>query len=237
MNVLEKKSGPITRVSESLVNSFMTQVYLWMVAGLAVTALVAFGLSQYLQENPDTVDTIGNLILPSALVELLLVIWLSSRAGKMSTALASTLFIVYAALNGLFFSIVLIAYATDVVAITFLATTLTFAVMAIYGYTTKQDLTKFGNIALMGLFGLIIGSIVNIFAQSEAFYWLITYVGVAVFVILIAYDTQKLKAFAAEAEMKNISVSSYAINGALSLYLDFINLFIMLLRIFGGSRD
>lgn len=236
MEIQKNTTGPIEKFSNSLISSFMAQVYTWMMMGLATTAMVAFALATYAKENLDFAENLYSLILPIGLVELGIVIWLSARADKMSAGLSSILFIVYAALNGVFFSSILLVYAIDVVALTFLATTLTFGAMALYGYTTKQDLTKFGNIAIMGVIGLIIGSIINIFAQSEGLYWLITYVGIGAFIVLTAYDTQKLKAFAAEAEMKNEPISKYAIQGALSLYLDFINLFILILRVLGGNR-
>jgi FtsH-binding integral membrane protein len=153
----------------------------------------------------------------------------------MSSTTATAIFLGYAALMGLTFAVFILAYSATSLMTVFAITAGTFGVMSAVGYFTKQDLTSFGRIMLMGLVGVIIASIVNIFVASTALYWIISYVGVAVFVGLIAYDTQKIKAYAlldSEEDRKK-----GAILGALALYLDFINLFIMLLRLFGGSRN
>jgi hypothetical protein len=225
-------------VSSAFVSRFVAFVYGWMTLGLAVTAVVAFILSRYITENPDVAGTVAVLILPIFIVELILVWVISSRAHKMSIQVSAPLFILYSLLNGIFFSLVLAVNDLDVAGVAFLATAITFGVMSLYGTFTKQDLTKWGNIAFMGLIAGIIGTFINIlFAQSEGFYWVITYGLLIVFVILVAYDTQKIKAMAVQAEMSNIPVHSYAISGALALYLDFINLFLLILRILGGGRD
>lgn len=216
-------------------NSFISQVYAWMTGGLLVTAAVAWVISQqqdladYVREN----ELFGLLII----VELVVVIALSAFINKMNVFLAGTLFLFYAVLNGIFFgAFVLALFETQSVYAAFAATAGTFAVMTIYGLVTKSDLTKFGSIAIMGLFGLIIGSLVNAFLiQSDSLGMVLTYVGIFIFIILIAYDTQKLKTYAAVAEQEG-NATHMAILGALSLYLDFINLFIRLLSIFGKRK-
>lgn len=240
MNDVIQNTNPVERsfsLSKTYLRTFLTRVYLWMTLGLGITALIAFVLAQSFDANPDLVDTVSALIFPAFILELILVWVISARSEKANATVSGILFAIYSALNGLFFSIVLVAYAPGVVTIAFLSTMITFLIMSAYGYFTEQDLTSTGNIALMSLVGIIVASIINIFANSEALYWVVTYVGLVIFVILTAYDTQKLKDIAAEAEMKNISVGSIAITGALNLYLDFINLFIIILRLLDGKRD
>lgn len=217
------------------VNAFISQVYSWMTGGLLLTAAIAWFISQqpdigqYVREN----DLWGVLIL----AELVVVIGLSFFINKMNAAVAALLFLLYAALNGVFFgAFVMALFETSSVFAAFAATAGTFAVMTIYGLVTKSDLTKFGSIAIMGLFGLIIGSLVNaFFLQNDGLGMALTYIGIFIFIILIAYDTQKLKDYAAVAEQQG-NATHMAILGALSLYLDFINLFIRLLAIFGKRK-
>ena len=233
-------SGPIKRnitTAESYLASFIIQVYSWMAFGLLLTAGASIFISSRIASNPNLAETLSSFIFPIFLVELVLVLIISSAAGRASVGVSGGLFVIYSLANGVFFGILLTLFGYDVAGLAFLATFLTFAVMAIYGAVTHQDLTRWGNLAFMGLIAGIIGSIVNIFAGSEVLYWIITYGLLAVFVVLIAYDSQKLKSIAATAESKNISASKYAVSGALTLYLDFINLFILILRIFGGGRD
>ncbi len=234
------QTGPVERnvaLSGNFLASFITQVYGWMAFGLFVTAIVALFLSNRIVSDPELAETLSGLIFPLFLVELVIVWVISARTGKASVPESGTLFILYSISNGVFFSIVLSAFGYDVAGLAFLATFLTFGVMAIYGAVAKQDLTKWGNIAFMFLIAGIIGSVLNFFLGSETLYWVITYGLLIVFVILVAYNTQKLKSMAAHAEATNTPVSKYAVSGALTLYLDFINLFILILRIFGGSRD
>jgi FtsH-binding integral membrane protein len=145
-------------------------------------------------------------------------------------------FLLYSVLNGLTMSVIFMAYTSSSIATTFYITAGTFAAMSIYGYTTKRDLTSIGNMAFMALIGIIIASIVNIFLQNEMMYWIISYLGVAIFVGLVAYDTQKLKEIGSRGFVNEEGMEKSAIMGALSLYLDFINLFLFLLRIFGDRR-
>jgi len=169
------------------------------------------------------------------LAQLFLVGFLALRVQHMSSATATAIFIGYAVLTGITFSGLLLRYTTGSLVSVFGITAGTFGIMSAVGYFTKQDLTSFGRIMLMGLIGIILASIVNFFLKSEALYWIISYVGVAVFVGLIAYDTQKIKAYALLSSEEDRKKG--AILGALALYLDFVNLFIFLLRLFGGRRN
>lgn len=159
--------------------------------------------------------------------------------SRMSGATATGLFILYSALNGVTLSFIFLAYAKASIVSTFFICALTFLACSIYGWTTKKDLTSVGSFMFMGLIGIIIASVVNIFLRNPAIYYMIGYIGVIIFVGLTAYDTQKIKnmAHTQPAGLDGDVVRKGAIIGALALYLDFINLFLMLLRIFGGGRD
>lgn len=216
--------------TEALVQSFMQRVYQWMAAGLALTGFIAFwasgnaGMMRALQ---------GGMFFVLVIAELGLVIWLSTQVMKISATAATIGFLVYSALNGLTLSFVFLMYTQASIASTFFVTAGTFAGVSLYGWTTKKDLTSMGSFLFMGLIGIIIASVVNFFLNSPALYWIITYAGVAIFVGLTAYDTQRLK----EVHRRNPEApDQLAILGALRLYLDFINLFIMLLRIMGNRR-
>jgi uncharacterized protein len=212
--------------------SIVSQAYLWMTAGLAVTGAVAAVIAS----SPAMLAKItgnGVIFFGLLILEIILVITLSAAIMRLPTGVALTIFVVYAALNGLTLSGIFLAYSGPSLASTFFITAGTFAIMGIYGYTTKRDLTRIGNLALMALIGLILASVVNLFLQNTVVYWIITYVGILIFVALIAYDTQMLKRLSASGE----TAGRLAILGALRLYLDFINLFLLLLRIFGGGRD
>jgi len=170
------------------------------------------------------------------LAELALVFWISSGIQRMSSNMAIGLFLLYSVLNGMTLSVLLIAYTGASVASTFFITAGMFGAMSVYGYTTKQDLSSWGNLLFMALIGLILASVVNIFLQSSGLYWLISYIGVLVFVGLTAYDTQKIKQLAAQVIVESEEGRKVAILGALTLYLDFINMFIFMLRILGNRR-
>ncbi|MEX0844712.1 MAG: Bax inhibitor-1/YccA family protein [Balneolaceae bacterium] len=215
--------------------SFINKVYGWMALALAITGFVALRTASS--------ETMLNLIAGNQIIffgiilaELGLVIWLSSSINNMNASKAIGLFLLYSALNGLTFSILFLVYTAGSIASTFFITAGTFGVMSVYGYFTKTDLTSIGNIAFMGLIGIIIASVVNIFWHNETLYWGITYIGVLVFVGLTAYDTQKIKKMSLELDIESEEGSKGAIMGALALYLDFINLFIMMLRIFGNRK-
>jgi FtsH-binding integral membrane protein len=206
-----------------------------MCFALAVTAFI----SLLVASTPALVQTVfGNPILFFGLIggEFLLVIGISAMIDKMSAATATALFIAYAAINGLTLSIIFLAYTAASVTSVFFITGGVFGAMSIYGYVTKRDLTTIGNLCFMALIGLIIAMVVNIFMHSSTMYWIISFAGVLIFVGLTAYDTQKIKQMATCVEGDFESGRKGAIMGALALYLDFINLFLFLLRIFGSRR-
>ena len=220
------------------VNSFIQSVYNWMAIGLALTGGVAF----YVANSPSLMNLIfGNQILFFGLIigELGLVFYLSARVQKIQASTATALFMLYAALNGATLSFVFLAYTRTSIASTFFICAGTFVACSIYGMITKRDLTSMGGFMRMGLIGIIIASVINLFIQSSSMQMIISYIGVLVFVGLTAYDTQKLKhmALTQPAGLDAGVVRKGAIIGALTLYLDFINLFLMLLHILGGSRD
>ena len=223
--------------SQVLVNDFIRSVYNWMGVGLALTGFIAF----YVSNNETLLKLIfGNQLIFFGLIigELALVFTLSARIGRMQASTATGLFVLYAALNGLTLSFIFIVYTKSSIASTFFICAATFVVCSIYGYTTKRDLTSFGGFLTMGLIGIIIASLVNIFIRSSAMSMIISYIGVLVFVGLTAYDTQQLKnmALTQPAGVEAGVVRKGAILGALKLYLDFINLFLMLLRILGNRE-
>lgn len=214
---------------------FMQKVYLWMTFALTLTGFVAYRTTQS--------EFLLELIFSSSfgfigliLAELALVFWISSGIQRMSSNMAIGLFLLYSVLNGMTLSVLLIAYTGASVASTFFITAGMFGAMSVYGYTTKQDLSSWGNLLFMALIGLILASVVNIFLQSSGLYWLISYIGVLVFVGLTAYDTQKIKQLAARVIVESEEGRKVAILGALTLYLDFINMFIFMLRILGNRR-
>lgn len=231
-------------MTESLVNldqkvveqrQFMVNVYIWMAMGLFLTTAVSYIVS--------TSAGLVQLILANKVIfygllfaELLLVGYFSVRINKMSANSAMAIFLAYSAMNGVTLSLVFLLYTAASIVSTFFVTGGTFAIMSLYGYFTKRDLTNIGNICFMGLIGVILASVVNIFMHSSLLYWVTTYIGILIFVGLTAYDTQKIKKLnnagceSADQEVKR------SINGALILYLDFINLFLYLLSIFGRKK-
>ncbi len=217
-------------------SSFISGVYLWMSLGLFLSAFSSF----WLLSQPALLKTIftnGILFIGIIVAEFALVIWLSAAALKMSDTLATILFCAYSLLNGITLTAVFLMYTGVSVVTTFAITAGTFFFFSVYGATTKKDLTGVGNLAMMGLIGVIIASVVNIFLKSPMVMWIATFVGIGVFLGLIAYDTQKLKAIHAMGFESEEMRKKMAILGALTLYLDFINLFLLLLRIFGKQRD
>jgi hypothetical protein len=209
----------------------MTRVYAWMTAGLMTTGAIA----AWTANTPAVLNVIYGTpfaVFGLFIAQIALVIWLGARVHKMAPAQATGLFLAYSALNGLTLASIFIVYTSASIASTFFITAGMFAGISLYGYTTKQDLSKVGSIAIMALIGILLASLVNWFLRSEALYWIITYVGVLVFVALTAWDTQKIKQIAAQAHTDD-DIQRVAIIGALTLYLDFINLFLFLLRIFG----
>lgn len=224
--------------AEERVTAFLRSVYGWMCAGLAVTALVAW----YIASSPSLVNTIARtpfLALGLMVAQLGLVGVLSFRVHKMAPTTAGALFIGYSALTGVTMSFILLAYTLQSVASTFVVAAAMFGSMALYGTVTKRSLAGWGQFLFMGLIGVVIASLVGMFWQNDALQFILAFCGVIVFTGLAAYDAQKLKAMALaipNAVGTGGGTSSYAIVGALSLYLDFINLFLMLLRLLGDRR-
>ncbi len=215
--------------------SFFPRVYAWMTIGLGLTALA----SLFTLTTPALLETIfsNKLVFYGLMIgELALVIALSAAIRRISATTATLMFLLYSALNGVTFAAIFLVYTQSSIANAFLVTAGTFAGMSLYGMVTKRDLTGLGSFMFMGLVGIIIASVVNIFLHSEMIYWITSYIGVFVFVGLTAYDTQKLKMIGQQGFANGESRQKMAILGALTLYLDFINLFLMLLRVMGDRR-
>lgn len=216
---------------------FLAKVFNWMAIGLGLTGLTAF-----MTANSETALAIifGNRMIFFGLIigELGLVMYLSSRIQKLSAQTATTLFVVYSILNGMTLSAILLAYTATSVASTFFITAGMFGAMAVYGTVTKKDLTGMGSFLFMGLIGMIIASVVNMFLGSPMISWIVSAVGVLVFTGLTAYDVQKISRIGAGGIMESgeTAIRKGAIMGALALYLDFINLFLSLLYLFGNRR-
>jgi len=224
--------------AEVLVNEFVRSVYNWMAFGLVLTGGVAY----YVSTSPAILRLVyGNPILLFGLiaVELGLVFAISGMVTRMSASTATFLFVLYSGLNGITLSFIFLLYTRASIVSTFFICGGTFLACSIYGWTTKRDLTSWGGFLVMGLIGIIIASLVNMFIRSTAMTLIISYIGVIVFVGLTAYDTQRLKhmALTQPAGLEAGVIRKGAILGALSLYLNFINLFLMLLRIFGSTRE
>lgn len=228
-NTYSTGSSVVAKSSQLIKN-----VYMWMTLALGITGITALAAagSYDLQQT-----VVNNRIIFWVLMfaELGLVIYITARIMKISFATATTLFMIYSVLNGLTLSVIFMMYTKASIASAFFVTAGTFGAMSLYGYVTKRDLSSWGNILFMALIGLIIATIVNIFWANEIFYWIVTYAGVLIFVGLTAYDTQKIKKMLSGQEV-NETTQKLALLGALSLYLDFINLFLYLLRIFGDRR-
>ena len=228
--------------SESIVQArsglqtYMAQVYGWMTVGLLLTAFIAW----YAANSSAFMELLyTNRIFFFGLViaQLAVVFVLSGLVNRLSAGVMTTLFMLYSVLTGLTLSSIFIIYTASSIASTFVVTGGMFGVMSLWGYTPKRDLSGWGNMLFMALIGIILASLVNFWLKSEALMWAVTYIGVIVFVGLTAYDTQKLKNIGEQIDLRDSSnLRKYAILGALTLYLDFINLFLMLLRIFGNRR-
>jgi FtsH-binding integral membrane protein len=224
-----------TTAYEGAIQLVFSQVYLLMTLGLVITAVVAAWVN--------TSESMIRLIYSSPwvplglfAVQLILVIALTAAISRLSIGVAVALFVTYAALLGVSLSAIFLVYTDASIATAFLVTGGTFGVMSIFGFVTKRDLTKMGSLLFMLLIGFILGSLLNMFLRSSALYWILTYAGIAIFVGLIAYDTQKIKRMAASGLADERSRGGIVVMGALALYLDFINLFLLLLRIFGRNR-
>ena len=235
-----------TAVTDEGLRAYMLKVYNYMATGILMTgiiALITFKMSVVTDSSGSIVGLtqVGNAIYMSGLkwlvmlAPLVIVFYMSFGINKMSAAKAQTTFWIFAALMGLSLSSILLVYTGMSITRVFFICSATFGAMSIYGYTTKRDLTKLGSFLMMGLIGIIIASIVNIFMKSSMMYFVISILGVLIFVGLTAYDTQKIKNMYAASDTGEL-MGKKAVMGALTLYLDFINLFIMLLRLFGQRR-
>ena len=216
--------------------ALMRKVFVWMTLALAITGLTAYGVA--------TSPTILSLIFSSKvtffgliIAEFALVFAISGAINRLSLSTATLLFILYSVINGATLSTIFLTFSVATIGKVFFITAGTFGAMALVGYTTKTDLTSMGKLLFMALLGIIIASVVNIFVGSSGLDLILSYVGVLVFVGLTAYDTQKIKQMCQAAPDAGESAQKLALIGALSLYLDFINLFLYLLRIFGNNRD
>ncbi|MBO7262960.1 MAG: Bax inhibitor-1/YccA family protein [Alistipes sp.] len=219
----------------SAVATLLKSVYMQMAAALSVTGIVAYFLSQ----SPafwQTLATNPSIIWIAIIAQLGLVIWLSARLHAMSMTTATLLFILYSVLMGVSMSSIFMVYTMGSIASIFFITAGTFLAMSIIGFVTRLDLSRFGSILLMALIGLIIATVVNIFLHSETMYWIISFAGVLIFVGLTAYDTQKIKEMVANYGVADDMGHKLALFGALTLYLDFVNLFLHLLRILGNRE-
>lgn len=219
-------------------SSLMTKVYLWMTMALAVTGMTAFYVAAGNESLLYTIASSRGLFWGILIAELALVWILSTNIMRLSFAVAGLMFVAYSVLNGVAMSYILLAYTESSVATTFLVTAGTFGAMSVVGFTIKKDLSAFGRLLIMVLFGLIIATVVNMFVASSTLDWALTYIGVFLFCGLTAYDTQKMKEILRQSEgAGDTNMLKIALLCSLSLYLDFINLFLYLLRIFGDRRS
>lgn len=216
--------------------ALMRKVYVWMTLALAITGITAYGVA--------TSPALLSLIFSSKVVffgliiaEFALVFAVSGAINRLSLSTATLLFVLYSVVNGATLASIFMLFSMAVIGKVFFITAGTFAVMALVGYTTKTDLTSMGKLLFMALIGIIIATVVNMFVKSAGFDLIISYIGVLVFVGLTAYDTQKIKQMLQMAPDAGEQMQKIALLGALSLYLDFVNLFLYLLRIFGNNRD
>jgi hypothetical protein len=229
---LRSRVGAMGKSStDPAVRAYVLKVFSWMFTGLFLTAVVAV----WVASSPQLTRMVGQWAFALMLVELGLVLLISLAIGALSARTAAGLFLLYAGVNGLTLSLIFQVYTTASISTTFFVTGGTFGVMAAYGYFTKRDLTGWGSLLVMGLVGIILATVVNWFLQSNTLSWAITYIGVFIFIGLTAYDTQKVKQMA-QAGGDEETRGKGAVLGALSLYLDFVLLFLYLLRIFGSRR-
>ena len=230
--LIREKEGALSLAFPAL----MRKVYVWMTLALIITGVTAYGVAHSEVLMQSVYDSRG-VFWALLLAELGLVYGISRFIDRLSLTTATLLFILYSALNGATLSVIFLAYSADVITKVFFITAGTFGVMAAFGYFTKTDLTGLGKLLIMALVGLIIASLVNLLLlKSSGFELILSYVSVLVFVGLTAYDSQKIKRMLAQAEDMGEGAQKTALMGSLTLYLDFINLFLYLLRIFGRER-
>ncbi|WP_315380008.1 Bax inhibitor-1/YccA family protein [Hoylesella loescheii] len=230
--LIREKEGALSLAFPAL----MRKVYVWMTLALIITGVTAYGVAHSEVLMQSVYDSRG-VFWALLLAELGLVYGISRFIDRLSLTTATLLFILYSALNGATLSVIFLAYSADVITKVFFITAGTFGVMAAFGYFTKTDLTGLGKLLIMALVGIIIATLVNLlFVKSSSFDLILSYIGVLVFVGLTAYDSQKIKRMLAQAEDMGEGAQKTALMGSLTLYLDFINLFLYLLRIFGRER-
>ncbi|WP_038910980.1 Bax inhibitor-1/YccA family protein [Dickeya dadantii] len=236
MDRFPRSNGSIVQQASTGLQTYMAQVYGWMTCGLLLTAFVAW----YAANTPAVLQMVFSskiTFFGLVIAQLGLVFVLSGMVHRLSGGVATTLFMLYSALTGLTLSSIFIVYSGESIASTFVITAGMFGAMSLYGYVTKRDLTGMGSMLFMALIGILLATLVNFWLKSEGLQRAITYIGVLVFVGLTAYDTQKLKNIGEELSVDDRdNFRKYSIMGALTLYLDFINLFLMLLRLFGSRR-
>lgn len=233
---LEKIIRQQEMTNASTFKVLMRKVYLWMTLALMITGITAAGVAN----SPNILALIysSQVVMWGIIIaEFGLVIYISARLEKLSLSTATTLFALYSILNGVMLSSLFLLYSTAIISKVFFITAGTFGVTALYGYATKKDLSSLGNILFMALIGLVIATVVNVFMKSAMFDLILSYIGVIIFVGLTAWDSQKIKHMMMVQQDADESAQKLALIGALSLYLDFINLFLYLLRIFGRSND
>ena len=233
---LEKIIRQQEMTNASTLKVLMRKVYLWMTLALMITGITAAGVAN----SPNILALIysSQVVMWGIIIaEFGLVIYISARLEKLSLSTATTLFALYSILNGVMLSSIFLLYSTAIISKVFFITAGTFGVTALYGYATKKDLSSLGNILFMALIGLVIATVVNVFMKSAMFDLILSYIGVIIFVGLTAWDSQKIKHMMMVQQDADESAQKLALIGALSLYLDFINLFLYLLRIFGRSND
>lgn len=233
---LEKIIRQQEMTNASTFKVLMRKVYLWMTMALMITGITAAGVAN----SPNILALIysSQVVMWGIIIaEFGLVMYISTRLEKLSLSTATTLFALYSILNGVMLSSIFLLYSTAIISKVFFITAGTFGVTALYGYATKKDLSSLGNILFMALIGLVIATVVNIFMKSAMFDLILSYIGVIIFVGLTAWDSQKIKHMMMVQQDADESAQKLALIGALSLYLDFINLFLYLLRIFGRSDD
>lgn len=217
--------------------ALMQKVYLWMAMALAITGLTAFCVAS---NESFFFNVLNNCAVYWGLLiaELVLVMWLTAGINRMSFAMAGVMFGVYSILNGVTLSVLLYVYTMESIATTFFVTAGTFGALSLFGLFTKRDLGAVGRFLFMALIGLVIATIVNMFVASTTFEWALTYIGLFIFCGLTAYDTQMMKRILSESEMEGqTNLLKIALLCSMSLYLDFINMFLYLLRIFGDRRS
>lgn len=221
--------------TEQIQRTFVVKVYGWMAAGLMITGATAL----FTLQVPAMLELIFSSrwsFMGLVFAQLGMVIWLSARVEKMTAATATMVFLGYSLITGLTLTVVFLLYTSESLASTFFVTAGTFGIMSSIGYLTRRDLTSFGSFLIMGLIGMVIASVANLWLNNETIYWITTYIGLFIFIGLTAYDTQKIKSMSLATLGNPEMEQKGAVMGALRLYLDFINIFLLLLRLMGNRK-